>query len=256
MSDRKSAIDGACEGKLRILTYNIHKGIGGLDRRYRLERIVEVISKQDPDILLLQEVDEGVPRSSGDFQAEMLAERLGIKYWAYQRNVQLTRGCYGNAILSRLPIVYDEDIDLTIPLKKRRRCLVAQCRMSIGSQQRTILVANLHLGLAGFERKIQLNRLLGSAIFQKSHMDTPVIIGGDFNDIWRSLGRKIMQPAGYSPVGQDIKTFPAARPMRALDNIYYRGEIDLDHAFACRSQTSKAASDHLPLVADLRIRTP
>lgn len=245
---------GNGETKLRVLTYNIHKGIGGVDRRYRPDRIVEVISTQAPDIVLLQEVDQDVPRSNGHFQAPMLAERLGMKYWIYQRNVRLTRGCYGNAILSQLPIVDEEDIDLTMPLKKPRGCLVAHCRMAIGSHLRTVLVANLHLGLSGFERKYQLNRLLRSQTIQRVRKATPVIIAGDFNDLWCSLGRKIMMPAGYLPVSQNTKTFPAAMPVRALDNIYFGGDLDLEHAFACHSGVAKVASDHLPLVAEFRVR--
>ena len=48
---------------VRILSYNIHKGIGGRDRRYRLERIIEVIEEQNPDLICLQEVDRNVRRS-------------------------------------------------------------------------------------------------------------------------------------------------------------------------------------------------
>lgn len=243
------------ETSLRVLTYNIHKGIGGLDRRYRPERIVEVISAQSPDIVLLQEVDEGVPRSNGHFQAEMLAEELGLRHWAFQRNVRLTHGCYGNAILSRLPLADVEELDLTIPLKKKRGCLMAHCRLTIGAHHRTLLVANLHLGLAGFERKMQLNRLVQSDTVKRTHAETPAIIGGDFNDVWSSLGRKVMKPIGFLPASHQIKTFPAAMPMRALDNIYYRGDIKLQHAFSGHSKVAKAASDHLPLVADFIVRS-
>ncbi len=39
---------------LRLMTYNIHKGIGGVDRRYRLERIIETLALLELDIVLLQ----------------------------------------------------------------------------------------------------------------------------------------------------------------------------------------------------------
>ncbi len=45
---------------MRLLSYNIHKGIGGRDRRYRLERIVDVIESENPDFICLQEVDRHV----------------------------------------------------------------------------------------------------------------------------------------------------------------------------------------------------
>ena len=245
--------DAADSALVRIVTYNMHKGIGGLDRRYRLERIIESISGYNPDLLLLQEVDDGVPRSNGDCQFELIAAALGMNHAAYQRNVRLKRGHYGNAILSRFPLNDIEHLDLSIPLKKRRRALVVHCKLMIRTHQRTLLVANLHLGLAGFERKIQLRRILQSATVQHTHRHTPTIIGGDFNDVWDTLGKRVMQPAGFASAGHHIRTFPAAFPARALDHIYYRGDLQLDHAFAGRSKVAKAASDHLPLVADFRV---
>lgn len=240
---------------MRILTYNIHKAIGGLDRRYRPQRIVETISAQNPDIVLMQEVDDGVPRSNGDCQVELFADALNMNYSAFQRNVRLARGHYGNAILSQFPLTDIQHIDLSVPLKKRRRALIAHCTLRLGSHQRTILVVNLHLGLAGFERKIQLNTILMSEIVRQTRRHTPTIIGGDYNDVWDTLGKRIMQPAGFESAGHHIRTFPAALPARSLDHIYYRGDLHLDHAFACRSKVAKAASDHLPLVVDFRMLT-
>ena len=90
--------------RFRLLTYNIHKGIGGLDRRYDLARIVETIAHYQPDVALLQEVDDGAPRSLLHCQCEMLAEALALPHRSYQRNVRLKIGHYGNALLSRFPL--------------------------------------------------------------------------------------------------------------------------------------------------------
>ena len=86
---------------IRIVTYNIHKGIGGVDRRYRPERIITTLQQYDADIVLLQEVDDGVPRSRSHRQVDLFADALEMRYRAFQRNVKLTRGHYGNAILSQ-----------------------------------------------------------------------------------------------------------------------------------------------------------
>ena len=67
----------------RIVTYNIHKGIGGRDRRYRPERIIETLAHLEPAIAFLQEVDEHVPRSGYHHQAKMLAEALGMPHMAH-----------------------------------------------------------------------------------------------------------------------------------------------------------------------------
>ena len=54
----------------RVVSYNIHKGIGGVDRRYRLDRIIETLGHLEADIVCLHEVDDGVPRSNHDQQAQ------------------------------------------------------------------------------------------------------------------------------------------------------------------------------------------
>ena len=47
---------------MRLLSYNIHKGIGGRDRRYDIQRVIEVIEEENPDLICLQEVDHHVRR--------------------------------------------------------------------------------------------------------------------------------------------------------------------------------------------------
>ena len=237
----------------RIATYNIHKGIGGLDRRYRPQRIVETLLRYEPDIVLMQEVDEDVPRSSCDCQVELFADALDMKHYAFQRNVKLKRGHYGNAILSRFPLADVQHLDLTIPLKNRRQALMAHCILRHGGHRRSMLVVNLHLGLAGFERQVQLRRILDSDMVRHARKRTPLIIGGDYNDVWSSLG-KMMLPAGFASATERILTYPAAFPARALDRVYYRGDLKADHAFASRSDIAKQASDHLPLVVDFQLK--
>ncbi len=214
---------------------------------------METLAAKNPDIVLLQEVDDLVPRSNHDCQVELFAHALNMKYFAFQRNVRLKRGHYGNAILSRFPLADIQHIDLSIPMKKRRRALAAHCKLRLGGHQRTMLIVNMHLGLAGFERRIQLSKVLQSKTLERTRRRTPVIVGGDTNDVWETLGKRIMRPAGFESAGERIRTFPAALPARALDHIYYRGDLELNHVYACRSKTARAASDHLPLVADFQV---
>jgi endonuclease/exonuclease/phosphatase family metal-dependent hydrolase len=242
--------------RFRLLTYNIHKGIGGVDRRYRLDRIIEAISHCQPDIALLQEVDDGVPRSRRHCQADLLAEALQLPHQAFQQNVRLREGHYGNAILSRFPLYDVRDLDLTVPLKKRRRGLIAHCRLHSEDHTRTLVVANLHLGLAGYERTIQLRRFLRSDVLKHVHRQTPVIAAGDFNDVWGTLGRRLMIPAGFKPAALQVRTFPAVMPVRSLDRIFYWGDLELDHSFASHTENARQASDHLPLVADFDATIP
>jgi endonuclease/exonuclease/phosphatase family metal-dependent hydrolase len=238
---------------IRVLTYNIHKGIGGLDRSYAPDRIVEVIEHYQPDIAFLQEVDDNVPRSRSDRQVDLLAENLGYPHSVFQRNVRLKQGHYGNAILSRFPLHKQHDFDLTIPLKKARRALITRTQIPIEGHERSLVLCNTHLGLAGFERTLQINKLLGSDHITHLRHDTPVIIGGDFNDVWGSHGRKLMFPAGFQCGVKNTKTFPAYMPLRSLDAIYYRGDLELQDSFPGRTALARQASDHLPVVADFEI---
>ncbi len=238
--------------RFRLITYNIHKGIGGVDRRYRLERIIETLQHYDPDIIFLQEVADGVPRSHRDRQIELLGAELGLQHSAYQRNVQLSEGHYGNAILSRFPLFDVSHLELTVPPKKRRRALVASCRIR-KQHERTLLLLNTHLGLAGFERALQVRKILECERLRHTHRTTPVIIGGDYNDVYGTLHKRFMRPGGFLAASRRARTFPAVMPMQTLDHIYYRGSILLHHSFPCRRQIARQASDHLPLVAEFEL---
>ena len=113
---------------LKVLTYNIHRAIG-VDRRFRPKRIVEIIAHHDADLVLLQEVDEGAPRSRELDLARELGRESGYPHVAAGYNVSLRKGRYGNALLSRWPLTIHRNIDLTIGDRKRRGCLHARVRI-------------------------------------------------------------------------------------------------------------------------------
>ena len=240
--------------KLRVLSYNIHKCIGGVDRRYQPERVAEVIHKLDADVLLLQEVDDGVPRSNHDCQVDVLGELLGMKHRAWFPNVDVRGGGrYGNAIISRYPIIESSNLDLSIRWKKKRSALHGVIRVRHEEVDRTVHVFNMHLGLARFERKIQLRTFLDSHPFAGLHHETPVVVGGDLNDVYGRLG-ELLRPAGFRGVDKRPLTFPAWGPVRALDAIFVRGAVDFMKLARCDSELARRASDHRPLVAEVRLR--
>jgi endonuclease/exonuclease/phosphatase family metal-dependent hydrolase len=239
--------------RFRLVTYNIHKGIGGVDRRYRPQRIIDTLAHYNADVIFLQEVDDGVPRSSADRQVDLFGDALGLPHRAFHHNVKLTQGVYGNAILSRYPLHDQHNLDLTLRYKKPRGALMASCVVR-AQHQRTIHLVNCHLGLAGFERRTQLLRILRSDALSALHRSTPLIVAGDYNDVWGTLGKRIMEPAGFVPACKAVKTFPAIMPLRALDRIYFQGDIAFDHSFPARTDIARQASDHLPIVADFELQ--
>jgi endonuclease/exonuclease/phosphatase family metal-dependent hydrolase len=239
--------------KLRVLSYNIHKCIGGVDRRYDPQRVADVINQQEADVLLLQEVDHDAPRSNRDRQVDVLGDLVGMRYRSWFPNVDVRGGgCYGNAILSRYPIVETTNIDLSIRFKKKRSVLHGILRVRHNELDRTVHVYNMHLGLARFERRIQLLKFLASHPFQTLHHETPVVVGGDLNDVYGGLG-EILRPAGFRGVDRRPFTFPAWGPVRALDAIFVRGRVDFVKLARCESELARRASDHRPLIADVRL---
>jgi endonuclease/exonuclease/phosphatase family metal-dependent hydrolase len=238
--------------RLRLVTWNIHKGIG-VDRRYALERTAQVLKSIDADVACLQEVDENVPRSQFHCQAERLAEALGHSHRAIGLNVAVQGGHYGNLTISRHPIVESKNLDLTFPFKKRRSALVTRIA---GPGDRPWIVVNLHLGLMHFERKTQVRRLV-SHIQAQAKDGEAVVIAGDWNDWGNRLLKEVAAPMGFHLARLDchraagIKTFPSRRPLAALDKIFYRDPIRLHHVACVLDEAARKASDHLPLVADL-----
>lgn len=244
--------------QFRVLTFNIHRAIG-VDRRFRPERIVEIVSHHDPDLALLQEVDEGVPRSRELNLARELAEALELPYLAFGANVSLRKGRYGNATLSRFPILRERNIDLTVGSRKRRGCQHTTLEAP-GSRDLTLEVFNAHLGLSARERDRQARMLLRSPEFKNVHRRTVCLLGGDLND-WRAKVDPILQDVlGFRStterrkgLSKSIPTYPSFAPQGGLDRLYYRGPLRLKSVRTCRLKVARVASDHLPIIADFEL---
>jgi endonuclease/exonuclease/phosphatase family metal-dependent hydrolase len=243
---------------MRLLVWNIHKGIGGLDGRYAPGRITAVLQHYDPDVVALQEVDDGVPRSGGDRQVDLLGDVISLAHRAWGPNVRLKRGCYGNATLSRWPITHSENVDLQFGPKKPRGALITDVQVEEGEHKFSVHVVNLHLGLSGVERRWQARRLLDAPRLQRLTRSSRLVIAGDTNDWAGALPGFLGDAFGLRCVTgrgtHAVRTFPAFGPMGALDRVFVRGEIECTHHSASRLRLAREASDHLPLVVDLRLR--
>ena len=85
------------------------------------------------------------------------------------------------------------------------------------------------------------------------HTHTPVLVAGDFNDVWRALGRDVLVPAGFNGPRRPMRTFPAWAPLRALDALHVRGDVEILAFERPRTKAARTASDHLPVLVDLRV---
>ncbi len=236
---------------MRVLSYNIHKGIGGRDRRYALERVIDVVEQENPDLICLQEVDRHVRRSRYHDQPNLLSRYFKAADHLYQMNVHLTTGGYGNLLLSRWPIVSRHQISLRFNSRKPRGAQLAV----VDTPEGALHLVNWHLGLAERERHWQVSHLLGHALFrEQSHL--PTLIIGDFNDWRNTLCRGCFPTDEFQQVtapASRFRSFPAYMPMGALDKAFIRGEIAVKHAHVVRTAGAKIASDHLPLVVDFHL---
>ena len=236
---------------LRLLSYNIHKGIGGRDRRYRLQRVVDVIAAESPDIVCLQEVDRNVRRSRFDNQPELFAERLELPHRMYQLNVHVQTGGYGNLLLSRWPFLGHHQVSLSRQTKKPRGAQMAM----IDTPDGAIHVVNWHLGLGERERHWQTRRLLEHHLFREGR-DLPQIIVGDFNDWRNTLASGPFEVHGFQQLTTPIsrfRSFPAYLPMGSLDKAFWRGSFSTLTAHVAKRRLARDASDHLPLVVDFQL---
>ena len=239
---------------MRLLSYNIHKGIGGRDRRYRLSRILEVIRREEADLLCLQEVARGSPRSYYDDQPKLLAELTQSTAHLFQLNVHWQEGGYGNLLLSRWPIGEHHQIPLTFDGKKPRGGQIA----TVETPEGPLLLLNWHLGLSEKERDWQVRHLLAHRLFQESaHL--PALIAGDFNDWRNALVPDPMLKAGFQQVTSPpshFRSFPAYLAMGSLDKAFFRGAVLIRQAHIVHSRLTRDASDHLPLVIDFHLKRP
>jgi endonuclease/exonuclease/phosphatase family metal-dependent hydrolase len=237
---------------MRLLSYNIHKGIGGRDRLYRIERIVDVIEAENPDLICLQEVDRHVGRSRHDDQPRKLAESLSAAEVLYQLNVRLKSGGYGNLVLSRWPFRSVHQISLRLKRHKPRGAQLAVVETPEGP----LHLVHSHLGLAERERHWQVTHLLEHPFF-RAVAELPTLVVGDLNDWRNTLAHGPFGSHGFHQVTAPrsrFRSFPAYWPVVSLDKAFSRGSIDVRRARIAHSKAARDASDHLPLVIDFHLK--
>jgi endonuclease/exonuclease/phosphatase family metal-dependent hydrolase len=232
---------------LRIATYNIHR-CRGLDGRTRPERIVGVLKAVDADVVALQEVVGAGPHGGG--QAEELGAALGMGW--IMSSARLLRGHqFGNMVLSRYPITQHVEHDLSWKTCEARRLQ----RVDVSVDGSTLHVYNVHLGTALLERRHQAERL--AAIVTDRHVNGAKLVLGDFNEWMKGLVTSTLSARLNSVDLRDFlkhrRTYPGVFPLLHLDHIYYAGHLEIVGVELPRTRLSLVASDHLPLVADIRL---
>jgi endonuclease/exonuclease/phosphatase family metal-dependent hydrolase len=233
---------------LRIATYNIHR-CRGLDGRTNPSRVADVIRSIEPDVIALQEVVGTGPHSPG--HVEELGAQLGMG-WVMAPTRHLRGALFGNVVLSRHPIIHHAQYDLSWKTCEPRCCQ----RVDIAFGDDTLHLYNVHLGTAFLERRYQAGRL--SAIVHDRRIAQPKVVLGDFNEWMRGLATTLLterlQSIDLRSHLRRRRTYPGVFPVLHLDHIYYDGRVEVVKLDLPRTRRALMASDHLPLVAELKIQ--
>jgi endonuclease/exonuclease/phosphatase family metal-dependent hydrolase len=230
---------------LVVASYNIHRGVG-LDRRRDLDRIARVIGEIGPDVIGLQEVvrENGVPDAD---QARYLAAQLGMTLIMGETR-PFRDGTYGNAVLTRLPVLGSMRCDLSCDGREPRGAL----RVDLGVDDAALHVFNCHFGLAFHERRAQIDLL--HAFLRATDCEGPRLLLGDFNEWHRGPVTRGLRREFSSPMRRLRRTHPAVFPLFRLDRIYWDVELQGEEFRVHGSRLARVASDHLPVVARVRVR--
>ena len=232
---------------VRVVTYNIHTCVG-VDRRYDPGRISMVLREIDADIACLQEVDAGRPGERHSDQWAYLGVATGCRV-IKGTGVRQPPGRFGNAILTRFPVLAARLIDLTVAGYEPRAAIDAD--VLIGD--RVLRVIATHFGLHAAERRQQANRVmaaLGEPVPASRREAHAVLLMGDLNE-WRGRHGAIRSLDRRLGPSTAARTFPSWMPLLSLDRIYAGGPAILRDVDVYRSPLARLASDHLPLVGSL-----
>ena len=227
--------------RLRIATYNVHACVG-TDGRHDPERVATVINELDADIVALQEFT--YPASVAvETRSPAFLTTIDRYECALGPTRQNTTQCFGNALLTRHPIVDVYRLDLSIERREPRGALAAT--VDVGGTLVHVLAA--HLGLRVRERQFQVARILE---YLDSVRNTLFVVLGDFND-WlpgRSVVHVLDGRLGRLP---RRASFPVFWPLMALDRIWVHPAHALQRIFTHATASARIASDHLPVVAEI-----
>jgi endonuclease/exonuclease/phosphatase family metal-dependent hydrolase len=236
---------------LRVVTYNIHKGVQGLGPRRRLEihNLGHAVEQFDADIVCLQEVRKIHHRGAEHFvhwpelpQADFLAPE---GYEAVYRTNAVTRhGEHGNALLSRWPVLRHHHEDMSDHRFEQRGLLHVEVSLPHGP----LHVVVVHLGLIRASRVRQLQQLL-HYLQRQVPQEHALVVAGDFNE-WSPMVSQALAPAGLQTCTRaPVRTFPSRLPLLQLDHVFARG-LKAVSLQVPRGRIWWRMSDHLPLIAD------
>lgn len=245
-------------GKLKVLSYNIHKGFGLGNWAFNLPAIKEAIATLEPDVIFLQEVQGQHDRHASRIdqwpdlpQCQFIAKDKW-PHVAYGKTSEYDHGHHGNAILSKYPIKGFENIDISTNAIECRGLLHAV--IDVPRIKLPVHCVCVHLNLLRRGRDLQLKRIC-SRVTESVGLSEPLIVAGDFNDWQQRASTILSRELGIKEVfldlmGSHVPTFPMKFPILHLDRVYARGLATVGGR-ALVGRPWDSLSDHIPLYAEL-----
>ena len=226
--------------RLRIVSWNIRKAVG-LDWRRQPERVLRVIKKLEPDIVLLQESDKRLqPRPPAlPLDLVRLAGWTAIDADPDTPSI----GHHGNAILLRPSLQLERLRALDLPGLEPRGAVLA----TVSRPGMSLTLGALHLGLRRRDRLLQMAQVLDAA----HEFGGPTVLGGDLNE-WRAT--KSLLPFGtYWTEIVPGPSFHASASRFNLDRFVINAAVNVGSHGVLSRQAAERASDHLPVWMDIEL---
>jgi endonuclease/exonuclease/phosphatase family metal-dependent hydrolase len=237
--------------KLRVMTYNVHSCIG-MDGRCSPGRIARMIGRLEPDLVALQELDNGRESSGYVHQVREIAQLLNM-HFVYFPVLREGQDEYGNAFLSRWKL----DLVATgeLPRYQQREPRGVLWAEFVAGQTK-VQILNTHLGLSAAERKHQIDVLMGEEWAGRALANGPTLLLGDFNTTesgyaYKRMARELRDVQHTLPGWTPRKTWFSTHPSLRLDHIFVSSGVMVETVHRPIGTDYQMASDHLPVVADL-----
>lgn len=237
---------------LRLLSYNIHHGVG-MDNRLDLLRQAAVIQAAKADWVGLQEVDNRCTRSGKVDQPAELQKQAGFSQSFFSKSIALQGGGYGPAALCGLPGAQWHTLDLPAGGREGRSVLFNV--VQVLPDRRPLVLANVHLD-SGDDDSVRLPQVK-ALLAELDRMKLPAVILGDFNDTPGSRTLEVLKAAGFQSIPKKGNpcTFNAPKPTQEIDHMLVRSGpglvVEPQQADVI---VEPVASDHRPLLGTVKVR--
>jgi len=230
----------------RIVTYNIHSGIGR-DKKHDYKRIGQFLASSGADVVLLQEMDTRPPeRDTAQDVRDIFAENT-FKLIPSPA-IREADGWYGNAILTRYDVLSNDRVDVSQSGRQPRNVQIVELK----TEKTPLTVVNTHKGLKKLERRSQFSLLHEHLSQRLKEKQTPLVLAGDFNE-WQFFSKAFKGLNSLLFQQKVGATFPSQFPVFSLDRVWVTDDIKVKACRTLKNAKTRVYSDHLPVLIDIEL---